>query len=123
MHIVRAGLAGEQVHRDHFELKRGAALQEQHLVVGGNAHQFAQVGFGLGVDGHVFLAAVAHFHDRLAAAVPVQEFVGSLFENGLGQCRGACAEIEDPCHNQPPEVTKSLRKNSGNQGNTEYCIH
>ncbi len=124
MHVVGTGLAGQQVHRDHLELQRGAALQEQHLVVGGNCQQFAQIGFRLGVDAHVFLAAMAHFHHRLAAAVPVEQFVGGLLENDLGQCRGSCAEIEDACHNQPPEVTKSIfGKYRKPNRNTGYRIH
>jgi hypothetical protein len=87
MHVVGRRLAAQQVDRDHLELGRGAALQEQHLVVGRNAHQFAQVGLGLGGDAHELLAAVAHFHDRGAAAVPVEHFLGRLLENFLRQRR------------------------------------
>ena len=42
------GLAVQhQVHGDGRKLLGRAALQEEHLVVVGNAHQIAQVGFGL----------------------------------------------------------------------------
>ena len=69
-------------------------MQEQHLVVGGDAHQFAQVGFGLGLDAHVLLAPVRHFHHRHATTAPVDEFLACLFEHFLREGGGAGAEVE-----------------------------
>jgi hypothetical protein len=93
--IVGAGFAAQQVHRHHGELARRPALQEQHLVVGGNAHHFAQVGFGFGRDAHEFLAAVAHFHHRHTTAVPVDHFGLHLLQHILGQHGRAGAEVID----------------------------
>jgi hypothetical protein len=94
VHIVGHRLAAQQVDRNHLELRRGTTLQEQHLVVGRNAHQFAQVGFGLGGDAHELLAAVAHFHDRSAAAVPIEHFVGGLLENLFGKAAGPALKLK-----------------------------
>ncbi len=82
--VIGAGFAAQQVHRHHGELRRRAALQEQHLVVGGDAHQLAQIGLGLGGDAHEFLAAMAHFHHRHAAAVPVDHLGLHLLQHFLG---------------------------------------
>ena len=59
--VVGPVTAAQQVHRDHGELGRGPALEEQDLVVVGDVEDLAQVGLGLGGDGHEVLAAVAHF--------------------------------------------------------------
>jgi hypothetical protein len=53
-------------------LRAGAALHEQHLVVARDAEQFAQIRLGLGGHLDEGLAAMADFHDRHAAAVPVE---------------------------------------------------
>ena len=45
------------------ELLPGAALQEEHVVVVGDAEQLAHQRDGLVVDGLVLLAAVAVLHD------------------------------------------------------------
>src|SRR5690606_12783620 len=74
----------------------------QHLVVRRDAHQRAQVALGLLVDAHVLLAAMAHFHHRLAAAVPVEHLGGSLREHFLGQHRRPGAEVEHLSHRRPP---------------------
>ena len=44
--VVRRPIHGEQVHRDHEELQRGASLQEQDAVVVRDAGQGADVGLG-----------------------------------------------------------------------------
>ena len=96
--VIGIGLAAQQVHRHHGELRRCAALQEQHFVVFRNSHQFAQVGFGLGVNGDEFLAAMAHFHHRHAAAVPIEHFRSGLLQHRFRQHRRTRAEIDYSCH-------------------------
>ncbi|MNO92653.1 hypothetical protein D3C76_842340 [compost metagenome] len=92
-HVVRHAALGQQVQRDLGELLAGAALQEQHLVVGGDGQQVTQVLLGLLGDGDVLIAAVAHFHDRQATALPVEHFgLGALQYSG-GQRRGTGAEV------------------------------
>ena len=88
IHVVRREFAAQQVQRNHRELLTGTALQEQHFVVGRYAHQLAQIGFGLRLYAHVFLAAMRHLHHRHAAAVPVGQFFLRLLQNFFGQnCR------------------------------------
>ncbi len=69
--------------RDRRELRRGAALQEQHLVVRGNGEQLAQIGLRLLGDPDEGLAAMAHLHDGHALPVPVEHLVAQLFEDFL----------------------------------------
>ena len=92
----------QQVHRDLRELLRRPALQEQHLVLLGDAHQIAQVGFRLLEDGHEFLAAMAHFHDAATRAVPVQQLGLRLQQHFFRQRRRSGAEIPDPPHQASP---------------------
>ena len=90
-----AGLAVfHQVHRHHRKLQRTAALNEQHLVVIGNAHQRAQVGLGLVGNLLEHLGAVAHLHDAHAAAAVVHHLVADLLQNGLRHHGGAGGEVE-----------------------------
>ena len=46
-HDIFGKTATHQVQRHHGELRRATALQEQHLIVVRNAHEVAQIGFGL----------------------------------------------------------------------------
>ncbi len=65
VHVVDGRLPTQQVHRDHLELQRGAALEEQHVVAVGDVQQPAQVRLGLGSDRDELLTAVGHLHHRL----------------------------------------------------------
>ncbi len=82
-----------EVQRDHGELKRCAALNEQDLVVVRNAHQRAEIRLRLVNDLLEHLAAVGHFHDAHAAAVIVQHLVPDLFQHLNGHRGGTCGEI------------------------------
>src|SRR6185436_18434421 len=97
-HVVGLAVAAQQVHRDLRELQRGAALQEQHLVIGGDGEQLAQVLLGLGRDAHELLAAMAHLHHRHAGAAPVGHLVAGASEDLRGEHRGPRAEIENAGH-------------------------
>ena len=96
--VVDDGARGREIERDRGELGRGPALQEQHLVVGRDGHQLAEVGFGLLGNADVGLAAMAHLHDRHAVTVPVEHLVAQLFQHFDGQRGGAGAEIEHTGH-------------------------
>jgi hypothetical protein len=65
--VVRDRALVEEVHRHLREHLRGAALEEEHLVAGGDAEQLAQERDRLVVDLLVLLAAVAVLHHRHAA--------------------------------------------------------
>jgi hypothetical protein len=102
--IVRFRLAAQQVHGNHGELAGRAALQEQHLVMGGDVEQFAQIGLGLFGDGDEFLAAMAHFHHRHAGTVPVEHLGLGLFQNRLGQHGGTRAKVIWTWHVENPSL-------------------
>ena len=88
-------LAGEaQIHGGHGELHAAATLEKYHGVFVGNAHEFAEAGFGVGNDAFEFGGAVAHFHDGHAAAAPVEELFADTLEHGEWQCTGAGVEVE-----------------------------
>ena len=76
--VVRPCAAAQQVHRHHGELGRGPALEEQDLVVVRDLQELAQVGLGLGGDGHELLAPVAHLGHAHAALAPLQQFLLGL---------------------------------------------
>ena len=82
-----------EVHGDHGELEGGAALDEQDLVVVGNAHQVAQILLGFVNDLLKDLGAVGHFHDAHAAAAVVEHFVTDLLQNRLRHHGGTCGEV------------------------------
>jgi len=83
-----------EVHRDHGELQRGAALDEEHLIVVGDAHEVAEILFRLVDDLLIDLRAVGHFHDAHAAAAVVHHLIADLFQHGLGHHGGACGEVK-----------------------------
>ena len=93
--VIGRGAGGAQVHGQHGELQAGAALQEHDLVVGGDAEQLAQVGFGGLDDAFELLGAVAHLHHRHAAALVIEHFGLGFFEDGHGQHGGSGVEIVD----------------------------
>jgi len=78
VNVIRLALAAQQIHGHHRELLSSATLQEQHLVIGGNLQQVAQVLFGLLGHRNEFFAAVTHLHDGHAAAMPIEQFLPDL---------------------------------------------
>ena len=102
----------KEVHRDDRVLGNRAALQEQHLVVGGDREQRAQVGLRLRGDADELLAAMAHLHHRHPGAVPVEHFGGGLLEDGFGKHRGSGAEIEHS-HGTGPGWVSGIRRRPG----------
>jgi hypothetical protein len=94
--VVGDASGRQQVVRHHRELERGAALEEEHLVVGRNAGQLARVGLGLRVHGFVDLAAVAVLGDADAAALDAPEIFLRLAQDRFRKRRGTGAEVPDP---------------------------
>ena len=82
-----------QVHGRHGELDRAAALDEEDLVVVGNAHQLPQVRLRLVPDLLEYLAPVAHLHDAHAAPAAVHHLGGDLLQHGLRHHGGAGGEV------------------------------
>ena len=95
--VVRHAVLHE-VHRHGSELLRRAALQEQHAVVVGDAHELAKVGFGRLDDVRERGRAVAHLHDRHAGARVVEHLGCGLLEHLLRQNRGTCRKVVHPAH-------------------------
>ncbi len=93
--VIGGGAGRAQVHRQHGKLQGSAALQEHDLVVGGNAKQLAQVGFGGLDDGLELLGAVADLHHGHAGAFEIQHLGLSLLKNFERQGGGAGVEVED----------------------------
>ena len=83
-----------EVHGDHGELQRRAALNKQDLIVVGDAHEVAQILLGLVDDLLENRGTVAHFHDAHAAAAVVHHLVADLLQNGLRHHCGTGGEIE-----------------------------
>ena len=92
--VIDARVRTRDVHRDGGELAGCAALQEQHLVVRGDREQLAQQLLGFLSHAGEGLAAMAHFHHRHAAALPVGELLADLFEDFHGQRGRPRSEIE-----------------------------
>ena len=70
-----------QVHGDHGELEGCAALDEQDLVVVGDAHQVTQVLLGFVDDLLVDRGAVAHFHNGHTRAVVIDQMLAHPIEH------------------------------------------
>jgi hypothetical protein len=87
--VVRRAAGRQQVERHRGVLALRAALQEQHLVMRGDAQQRAQVAFRFLGDRHEVGAAMAHFHDGHAGAVPVEQLLLRALEHRLGHRRRA----------------------------------
>ena len=85
----------QQVHRQLCELLGRSTLQEEHPVIGRNAHQFTKVGLGRLNDGRELLAAMAHLHYAATGAVPVEQFVLDLLQHFGRQNGRARSEIPD----------------------------
>ena len=72
---VAADLAvPREIHRDHRELRRRAALQKQHIVVVAKPHQRENVRFCLVQHRFELFGAVADLDDGLPRALEIQEF-------------------------------------------------
>jgi hypothetical protein len=93
--VVGRSAGRAQVHGHHRKLQRGAALQEHHFIVGGNAKQFAQVCFRSLNDGFKLLRAMADLHHRHARAFEINEFRLSFFEHFERQGGRARIKVED----------------------------
>jgi len=76
------GLSGQaEVHGRHSELHAAAALHENHRIFVRDSEQLAQLSFRIRVDAFKFRRAVAHFHHRHAAAMPVEQFFADALEH------------------------------------------
>ncbi len=84
--------AAEQVHGHGGELATAAAVHEQHLVVVRHRQQLAQIGFGLGGDRHVGLAAVESSMTE-APAPEITKFALGALHDFDRQHGGAGAEV------------------------------
>ena len=105
---ISGGLVfGQEVHRHQRELRRGAALHEQHLMGVGDLQDLGQQRDRFVVHDLVDLAAVAVLEDRHARALEVQQLPLGSLEHGQGQGRRARIKIYDPAHDVPP-LTNSL---------------
>jgi hypothetical protein len=93
--VVGRPVLRQEGHRDHEELARRPALQEEDLVVVRDIRDLAAVRDGLLVHAVEDLAPVAVFHDADAAAVDVPDVLLRLLDDGLGKHRGARGEVED----------------------------
>ena len=82
-----------QVHGHHGELQRAAALDEQNLVVVGDAHETAQVCLGFVPDLLEDLGSMAHLHHAHAACAVVEHLGGDLFQHFLRHHGGAGREV------------------------------
>ncbi len=92
--IVGHATLGQQVQRNLGELLAGPALQEQHLVVRRNRQQIAQILLRLFGDGSVIVAAMAHFHDRQALAMPVEKLRLGALKDGFGKRSRTGTEVK-----------------------------
>jgi len=100
-HVIH-GLAGlGEVERKQGLLGGRATGQEQHRVVVRDADQATQIGLGLGGDGHELRAAVAHFDNGGARAVPLQHLFLRLAQDRFRQGCRAGTEIERARHVTP----------------------
>ena len=94
---VVGGLAlDHQVHRQHRELERGAAAEEQDLVRVRDREQLAEDVERLVVDRVVDLAAVAHLDERHPRVGVVDELGRRLLERRERQRARTGREIENP---------------------------
>ena len=97
--VVDDGAGCGEVQRDRGELRRGAALQEQHLVVGRDGHQLAQVALrpAAATPTKALPRWLISMTD-MPLAVPVEHLVAELLEHFDGQRGGTGAEIEHTGH-------------------------
>ena len=92
LHIA-AHAVFHQVHGHHGKLHSAAALDEEHLIVVGDAHELAKVRLSLVNDLLEHFGAMAHLHDAHAASAVVHHFGGDLLQDFLRHHSGAGREI------------------------------
>ena len=95
-HVVGGPGGGEEVHRDHGELARGAVLQEHHLVGIGDSGEGATGFGGLLEDRIDLLAPVAVLEDADTGSVEVPDVLLELLEDGFGKDGRSRGEVQDP---------------------------
>ena len=88
-------LAAQQVDRDHGELERCAALQEQHPVVVRDGKQFAQVGLRFGQDRVERRRTVADLQHGTAGAGQREQIPLYLLQDRQREHRRSRREVED----------------------------
>ena len=91
---VAADAVLQQVLSNHSELQCAAALDEDNLVVLGNAHQSAQISLCIVDDLLVDLGTMAHLHDAHTAATVVHHLVADLFQDLLRHHSGASGKVK-----------------------------
>ena len=91
--IVGGAAFRQQVQRNLSKLLARATLQKQHFIVRGDIQQITQILLGLGGNGHELIAAMAHFHDRQALAVPIKEFSLGALQDSFGKRRRTGTEV------------------------------
>ena len=99
-HQIIRRASGHKVQGHHGELLGCAALEETDLVVVGHIQHLADTGLSVLDDLIEPLAAVAHLHHTLAAALIVQQLCLGLLQDLFRQHAGASAEIIDSCHHR-----------------------
>ena len=93
LRVVGLAALREEIHRDHRELHRRAALDEAHGPVVAESAQLLERGDRLLVDRVVVLAAVGHLHHGHSAALVVDKVLLRVLEDFKRQHRGACRKV------------------------------
>ena len=88
-------VARQKILRDHRELERGAAAEEEDVMRVGDTEQLAHEGEGFGVDAVDGLGAVAHLDERHALTLVVDEVVAGGLEGLERERAWAGGEVED----------------------------
>ena len=92
----------KQVHGNGGELRPSATLQEENLVIVGNAHQIAQVGLSLIENLLECLGAMGHLHNGHARAAVIQHLSCGLLKHADGKRGGTGGKVVNPCHVNRP---------------------
>ena len=87
-----------EVHRDHRELKRCAALHEEHLIIVRDLQQITDVGFRLVNDLLVHLRSMGHLHDGHAASSVIQHLRRCFLKHLFRQDSRTGGKIINPFH-------------------------
>ena len=99
--VLRAFSLLQEVHRDLGEQRRGAPLDQKHLVSRRYAEKLANEGDGLVVYRLVLLSPVAVLHHRHAAAGEIEQFLPGALERGEGKGCGSGVEVDRSAHDLP----------------------
>ena len=120
------GLAGaaDQVHGDHCKLHGCAALEEEHLVALGHAHELAELLLGLVEDALVNLGAVAHLHDGHAGALVVGDLSACAVQHFQRKHGRAGRKVENTivCHRKKPLSIRYKNKRIG-ENSVQYLFY